>query len=82
VEGTVLALSAPRFDFIERLRQAQATEPALVATRDELLAGTRVGPWSLLDGMVAFDGRLYVPPSSQLLLDIVSAVHDDGHNGV
>jgi hypothetical protein len=26
-EGEVLAISAPRFDFIERLRHAQATDP-------------------------------------------------------
>jgi hypothetical protein len=39
-EGSVLALSAPRFDFIERLRQAQLTDPALVAIHDEVHAGT------------------------------------------
>ena len=32
-EGVVLAISAPQFDFITRLRQAQETDPALVATR-------------------------------------------------
>ena len=40
-EGAVLAVSAPRFDYIERLRQAQSTDPALVATRDAILAGSR-----------------------------------------
>jgi hypothetical protein len=35
-EGEVLAISAPRFDFIERLRHAQATDPALVAIHDEV----------------------------------------------
>jgi hypothetical protein len=52
-EGLVLALSAPRFDFVDRLRHAQRQEPALVAIRDELAAGTRGVPWSLLDDMVA-----------------------------
>ena len=37
-EGAVLAVSAPRFDYIERLHQAQSTDPALVATRDAILA--------------------------------------------
>jgi hypothetical protein len=31
-----LAISAPRFDFIGRLRHAQATDPALVAIHDEV----------------------------------------------
>ncbi|WVZ59186.1 hypothetical protein U9M48_009373 [Paspalum notatum var. saurae] len=81
-EGSVLALSAPRFDFVDRLRQAQRQEPALVAIRDELAAGTRGAPWSLLDGMVAYADRLYIPPDSPLLFEVVAATHDDGHEGV
>jgi hypothetical protein len=34
------------------------------------------------DGMVTYDGRLYIPPASPLLQEIVAAVHDDGHEGV
>jgi hypothetical protein len=81
-EGVVLAISAPRFDFIERLRQAQASDPALVAMRDEISAGTRAAPWSLIDHMVAFDGRMYIPLASPLLQEILAAVHEDGHEGV
>jgi hypothetical protein len=80
--GAVLAISAPRFDFIERLRQAQSTDPALVATRDAIHAGSRAAPWALCDGMVTFDSKLYVPPSSPLLQEILTAVHEDGHEGV
>jgi hypothetical protein len=39
--GAIFAISAPRFDFITRLRQAQVTDPALVAIRDELCVGSR-----------------------------------------
>jgi len=53
-----------------------------VALRDELAAGTRAAPWSLLDGLVAFNGRLYIPPASPLLHEVLTAVHDDGHEGV
>jgi hypothetical protein len=42
-EGVVLAVSAPRFDYIARLRQAQSTDPTLVATRDAILAGSQGG---------------------------------------
>jgi hypothetical protein len=81
-EGALLAISAPRFDFVERLRQAQATDPALVAIYDDIRAGTRTAPWSIVGGMVAMEGRLYIPASSPLLQEIVAAVHDDGHEGV
>jgi hypothetical protein len=81
-EGALLAISAPRFDFVERLRQAQATDPALVAIYDEIRASTRTSPWSIVGGMVAMEGCLYIPASSPLLQEIVAIVHDDGHEGV
>jgi hypothetical protein len=81
-EDAVLAISAPRFDYIERLHQAQATNPALVAFRDEIIASIHASPWLMIDDMVAFDSRLYIPPSSPLLQEIMTAVHNDGHEGV
>jgi hypothetical protein len=80
--GALMAVSGPYFDFISRLRHAQATDPALVAVHDEISAGTRVAPWAISDGLVTYDGRLYIPPASPLLQEIVAAVHNDGHEGV
>jgi hypothetical protein len=81
-EGELLAISAPRFDFVERLCHAQATDPALVAIHDELRAGTCTAPWTITDGMVALEGRLYIPAVSPLPQEILAAVHDDGHEGI
>jgi len=81
-EGSILALSTPRFDFVDRLRHAQRQDPALVALKEEIAACTRGAPWSLLDGMVAYADRLYIPLDSPLLLEVVAATHDDGHEGV
>jgi len=81
-EGVIFAISAPRFDFVTRLRQAQDTDPALVAIRDELRAGSRGVPWTLVDGMVQFGGHLYIPLASPLVQEIMVAVHEDGHEGV
>ena len=78
----LMAISGSRFDFISRLRQAQATNPALVAIHDELRTGSRAAPWGLADSMVTYGGRLYIPQSSPLLQEILAAVHDDGHEGV
>jgi hypothetical protein len=81
-EGELLAILAPRFDFIERLRHAQDTDPALVVIHDELLAGTRTTPWNITDDIVALEGRLFIPAASPLLQEILAAVHDDGHEGI
>jgi transposase InsO family protein len=81
-DGEVLAISAPRFDFFDRLRQEQATNPATIALKAELEAGTRAAPWAIVDNLVTYDGRIYIPPASQLLHELLAAVHDDGHEGV
>ena len=81
-EATLLAISGPRFDYIDRLCQATATDPALVALKDELTTGSREAPWALVDGLVAFNGRLYIPPALPLLHEVLAAVHDDNHEGV
>jgi len=81
-EGSILAISGPRFDFIDRLRQAQDVDPALVALRDEINASQRGTPWTVVDNMIAYAGRLYVAPASALLPELVAVVHEDGHEGV
>lgn len=51
--GALLAISGPPFDFIERLHQAQATDPALVALHEmrSLWASVpRRGPSSMHGG--------------------------------
>jgi hypothetical protein len=80
--GTVMVLSAPRFDFINRLRQAQATDLALITLQDEIRAGSRPLPWALEDGLVQYGRRLYLPPASPLLQEVLVAVHEEGHEGV
>jgi hypothetical protein len=60
-EPTLLALSGPTFNVVDCLRQAHDIDPALVALKEELVAGQRTGSWSVVDGLVAFKGRLYVP---------------------
>jgi hypothetical protein len=60
-EGTLMAISAPRFDFINRLHHAQTTDPALVAIHDEVRTGTRIVPWTVVNDMVAYGGASLHP---------------------
>lgn len=81
-EGAILALSAPRFDFISKLHDAQRQDPALTALRDEVSAGMRTTPWALVDDLLQYNSRLYIPPASPLAREIIEAIHEDGHEGV
>jgi transposase InsO family protein len=80
--AAVMALSMPQFDFIERLRQANQQDPALIALRDQITSNQRAAPWAVVDGLVTFQGRLYIPLGAPLLHEFIMAVHDDGHEGV
>jgi len=42
-EPATFAISGPTFDLVARLRQAHTTDPALVALKEELSAGSRAG---------------------------------------
>jgi hypothetical protein len=67
VDGELLAISVPRFNFIACLRLAQAFDAALVAIHDKVHTGTRTVPWAVVDDMVTYNGRMYIPPASPLL---------------
>lgn len=47
-----------------------------------MLAGQLDAPWSVHDGLVLYDRKAYIHPSSPLLLAIVEAAHTTGHEGV
>jgi hypothetical protein len=81
-ELTVHAISGPHFDFIDRLRIAHTQDSAPIALQEEISSGQRSRPWSLIDGMVAYEGRLYIPPGAPLLSELLATVHDEGHEGV
>ena len=77
-----MLLAGPRFDFLDRLRQAQASDPELVALQDAINRGSKSQPWALTDGLVHYGGRLYLPPDSPLLQEVLRAIHEEGHEGV
>jgi transposase InsO family protein len=81
-ESAILAISRPRFEFIDRLRLAHDQEPALVALKEEIANDLHMAPWSLIDGMVAFQGHLYILPDAPLLQELITTIHEDGHQGV
>jgi hypothetical protein len=80
--GSVLLLSDPRFDFLDRLRQAHASDPALVALHDAISSGSKSLSWAITDGLVHYGGRLYLPLDSPLLQEVLQAVHGEGHEGI
>ena len=80
---SVLAVSAPSFDLLTAFRAAAAaTDNTLCKLRERLDHGELGEPWRLVDGLVTFHNRLYVPATFSLLSSIIAAAHDDNHEGV
>jgi hypothetical protein len=45
-------------------------------------AGTAGPGWSMVDGMVVHDGRLFMPASAAAWPQILAHAHGTGHEGV
>ena len=80
--GELSALSAPRFAVFDQLRQEINGNSNLSALRDAIRGGVKPVQWSVMDGLILFKGRIFVSPSSDLLLSILESVHGAGHEGV
>ena len=75
-------MSMPTFALYDDLRQELAQDAELWARRDAVAAGDHGGDWSVRDGLIIYDGRVFVPPTSVVLPDILQLAHTVGHEGV
>lgn len=44
--------------------------------------GTLQAPWSMVDGIVVYDSRIFLPYAASVLPSIVGAIHYLGHEGI
>jgi hypothetical protein len=54
----------------------------LKALYEQIEKGELVASWSVIDGLVLFQKRIYILPASSLLHIILEAAHAMGHEGV
>jgi len=79
---SVHAVSAPSFDLLTAFRSAAATDDTLCKLRERLDNDELGEPWRVMDGLVTFHNRLYVPATFSQPPSILVAAHDDNHEGV
>jgi hypothetical protein len=82
-EGPLVnSLSIPTFDLFDQFRMEAENLPEVATKRQMIEAGT-VGPgWSMVDGTVVHDGRLFMPASATAWPQILAHAHGTGHEGV
>jgi len=67
----LVTMSMPTFALYDDLRQELAQDTELRARRDAVAAGNHGGDWSVRDGLIIYDGRVFVPPTSAVLPNIL-----------
>lgn len=77
-----LTLLAPAFDVFDTLRAEQATDKQVATIRKQLDDGSATSGWQIVDGLLLFKGRVFIPDESPLWHQLLAAVHYVGHEGV
>jgi hypothetical protein len=81
-EGSLTTLSTPQFDRFEAVRQEVTRDSTLSSLRTSIQAGQKSPQWAVVDGLITFDQRIYLPTTSLLLPSVIAAAHTTGHEGV
>ena len=80
--ASLAALSAPTFRLFDDLRQELDTNATLRARRDAVATGAHGASWTVHEGLILHDGRVFVPASSPLLDDVLQLAHTGAHEGI
>jgi hypothetical protein len=77
--AAIHSLSAPTFHLFDALRAEADTDPQVADLHAKLAAGVAREGWTQVDGLLLFEGKLFIPDASAIWPLIP---HDCGHEGV
>jgi len=79
---SVRAISMPELELFADLSRELTTLQDAIDKRQEIERGEAGAAWSLVDGFIVHNGRIFVPESSALWAHILATAHGVGHEGV
>jgi hypothetical protein len=59
-------LSLPEFELYDQFHREAASLPKIIAKHTEIQEGTAGPDWTIIDDIVLFKGRIFLPSSSNL----------------
>jgi hypothetical protein len=77
-----LPLSSPTFELYNELREELAHLEEATQLKEKIEMGEAAARWTVLDGLLAHSGRIFVPTASALWPTILATTHGAGHEGV
>jgi hypothetical protein len=80
--GAAFAVSSPTFELFEEFRREADGLPDVVQLKQEIAQGKAAPAWTVVDGLVLHEGRVFVSSASALWPKLLAAAHDAGHEDV
>lgn len=80
--AALLAISSPTFVVFYAHRTELANNTTFESMHDQVLANIAKPTWSLVDGLLLHEGRMFVPAESPLWPQLLDEAHGSGHEGV
>ena len=79
---SLAALSAPTFWLFDDLHQELDTDATLRARCNAVAADAHGASWTIHEGLILHDGRVFVPAAFPLLDDVLQLAHTGAHKGI
>jgi hypothetical protein len=79
--ASVLLLSTPTFQFFDDFRKEAASHPDVIKIKQQIEQGTTLPVWSIVDDLVLYKRRIFVPSSLEFWPQILTTAHGQGHEG-
>jgi hypothetical protein len=76
------ALSAPQFSLFDEIRQEINVDSDLSTLQDAIRGGAKPANWTVVDGLIIYNGRVSIGPSSPSKPALLELAHGTGHEGV
>jgi hypothetical protein len=80
--SSVCALPLPAFELYDQLRQESTSLSALINKRTQIAAGTAGPDWTVVNDIVLYKGRIFLPDTSASWAPLLLQAHGMGHEGV
>jgi hypothetical protein len=75
-------ISAPQVQLFDTLHTEAATDPQVLCLWAAIAVGTAKPGWTEADGVLLFQGKVFIPDASAVWTEILAAVHNYGHEGI
>jgi hypothetical protein len=80
-QASIHLLSTPTFQLFDDFRKEAVGHPDVIKLKQQIEQGMALPAWSVVDDLVLYKGRIFVPSLSEFWPQILTTAHGQGHEG-